>query len=434
MELNNLLILAGTQLALILVFTVVGLGIYTLKLRRQLRDDKSENEENASAQPAEHNSESDTADIERFLENELDKTKQLFQMFANSEQNPEIEPNMSPKLMAMTIRYKYLDTERNAIQASQQLKDYWENIETPLIELLNSLKPAEPNTATQDSKKEQGQVNVLEQALAQAQAKVAELKEFKQLITDLQHKWENAKPIQNAMHQQLTSVGQGLDNKDEYQALLDKYHETFSLFSELLGDEDITAVTPPQQSEKNCSQEMQNLHSIALEQSKTISNLRAELENLKNAPGLDVGMVNMYESEIDNLESMMQEFQTCIKTLESELDASHHTVKDLLQRLEEAETGDSKQDLLKTIEQFTRESEDIVNSMNMLSDENEVLRKKLAAYESDPEAPIANSDANDNGDMRNELANKEQQLADLQTQYNELEQKYLTLVEQSIGD
>ncbi|PCJ19239.1 MAG: hypothetical protein COB04_06245 [Gammaproteobacteria bacterium] len=438
MELTEILILAATQLGLVISFAIAGLAAYTLKLRTKLKrlenpEDDTENPDNQETGESEENNQAlQPWQYEEYLSEEIEKTKQLYHMFAGDEKEPEINSNMAPKLQAIGIRFQYLSAERNALKASLELKDYWQHLEDPLIKLAISLtpEPIEPIApAVPENDICQEELDLLESALREAETKNSELKTYKTAFLDLQKKWNATQPNQYALHQQLKSMTDQAENKEQLHAQLDNYQQYFSDVGDAFADDD-TKLSPKQQGTKNFDQNLNALHNVTLEQSRTIAKLKDELEKMKAAPGADLEQIEKYAGHTERLESMLNESSTCIELLETELDASQETVRSLMDRLSEEDEGTPKDDMQNIIEQFTLDSQNMMNTVQMLEEENEQLREK--SENAPPSEQISQPAANDSNQLKTQLKSKTEDLLNLQSEFNELEQRYLALFEKNI--
>ena len=462
MDLADLLVLAATQLALVAFFALTGLVLYALKLRAKLAryEIPSDNETNSSTEQLEESPQEKKAlqpwQYEEFLTEELDKTKQLYHMFAGHEGEPNVSADMSPKIQAIGIRFQYLLAERNALKASLELKDYWQSLEEPLIKLANSLipeviepvtiepvtieptpEPVAPTKVEPESDIMQEELDLLENALRDAESKISNLKQYKHGFLDLQKKWNASRPNQDALHQQLKAMTDQNENKEEVHSHLDNYHQYFTEVGVAFGEEDDTQSSPTQQSSKNFDQSLDTLHNITLEQSRTIAKLKGELEKMKQAPDADLEQIEKYAGHTDRLEAMLKESGTCIELLETELDASQETVRSLMDRLEEEEGGTQKGEMQNIIQQFTNDSQNMMNTLQMLEEENEQMRAKLDTFdgqgaEIEPAAKDAGASTVNSEELKTQLQEKTEDLLILQSEFNDLEQRYLALYEKNI--
>jgi len=450
MDLSDLLVLAATQLALVAFIALTGLVLYALKLRAKLNQYEmpSENESDTSAEPSSDSPQENQAlqpwQYEEFLTEELEKTKQLYHMFAGHEGEPNVSANMSPKIQAIGIRFQYLLAERNALKASLELKDYWQSLEEPLIKLANSLIPeaiepeiAAPVKVEPESDIMQEELDLLENALRDAESKISDLKQYKKGFLDLQKKWNASRPNQDALHQQLKTMTDQNENKNEVHAHLDNYQQYFTEVGNAFGEADEPQSTPAQQGSKSFDQSLDTLHNITLEQSRTIAKLKGELEKMKQAPGADLEQIEKYAGHTDRLEAMLKESGTCIELLETELDASQETVRNLMDRLEEEEGGTQKDEMQNIILQFTNDSQNMMNTLQMLEEENEQMRVKLETSdgqgaEIEPAANDAEANTRNSEELNTQLQEKTEELLTLQSEFNDLEQRYLALFEKNI--
>lgn len=435
MDLTELLILAATQLALVIACVITGLILYTLKLKAKLRgnDSPAPTEDTTSEDASQEDQSLQPWQYEEFLNEEIEKTKQLYHMFAGHEGEPNVSANMAPKIQAIGIRFQYLLAERNALKASLELKDYWQNLEEPIIKLAKSLTPEQIEPENDIVQEE---LDMLENALREAESKNSELKHYKTAFLDLQKKWNNACPNQNAIHQQLKAMTAEADNKEALHTQLDGYHQYFTDAGSIFAEENSAQTPPPATGDKNYDQNLNNLHNITLEQSRTIAKLKGEIEKMKNAPGVDIKQIENYTAHTERLEAMLNESSTCIELLETELEASQDTVKGLMERLEEEDTGVQRNDMQMIIEQFTNDSQNMMNTLQMLEEENEQLRSSIEQPASPDELSEAANDtislSQGSEELKDQLKAKTEDLLNLQTEFNDLEQRYLALYEKNI--
>jgi phage shock protein A len=163
---------------------------------------------------------------------------------------------------------------------------------------------------------------------------------------------------------------------------------------------------------------------MAVDQHKMILRLRQELEGANSLEEKD-RVIGELHKQLERHERFLKESDICTKQLENELDRvleDNHTLKSKMMELkQEPMPAIAEQDveqMRSIIEDFTRQSSEMLNALEVLEAECAELREQLKGGDADP-AEVEK--------LKQQLATAQQALLNLQTQHIELEERYLDL-------
>ncbi|RLT96315.1 MAG: hypothetical protein D9N11_15075, partial [Ketobacter sp.] len=163
------------------------------------------------------------------------------------------------------------------------------------------------------------------------------------------------------------------------------------------------------------SQNIAILNNIINQQSATIKALKLQLQTLENQQERET-----LEETVDSLDTVIQQGSECLDSIKQEI------------QFEPSEPiGNEKAN--EVIEKFIEESAAMVEKIHMLNNqnkqlmlENEELRKTLEATSESDEPLVAG--------LKLKLESQQQELIALQTNFHDLEERYLTLYEEKHGN
>jgi len=115
------------------------------------------------------------------------------------------------------------------------------------------------------------------------------------------------------------------------------------------------------------------LSSVNKSQQETIEKLKSELEKLKSIDGA-AEIAEMQLSQLSQLEHNIQESETCIDILESELEAAGENISELIDSLKSSEALNESGDELETmLQKFIQDSKEMLTNISKLEKDNERL-------------------------------------------------------------
>lgn len=289
-----------------------------------------------------------------------------------------------------------------------------------------------------------GELERLQETIANQKRHIENLERFKALFFAADDKWRTASEQAEQYHQLLLQKSQALGVDADYQALLEKYGRVYDDFGESLsaqrGDEQHKAPSLPvieiDADEPSVGrivianqEEIQRLRNMAVDQHKMILRLREELTAAQTSEDKD-RVIGELHKQLERHERFLKESDICTKQLENELESAlseNHSLKIKLQdaRLQAVITPTANdanvEQMVKIIEDFTEQSSEMLNAIEVLENECRELQARLAATEQ------LSGDSGEVEALRKELASVQQELLSLQANHNDLEERYLEL-------
>lgn len=121
------------------------------------------------------------------------------------------------------------------------------------------------------------------------------------------------------------------------------------------------------------TESVDQLSSITKHQQSTIEELRAELEKLKSIDGAQE-IVEKQQNHLNQMERNIQESETCIGMLETELETASDKASELLDSLKTSEAlNESGDELEIMLQKFVQDSKEMLKNIAELESENERL-------------------------------------------------------------
>lgn len=313
-----------------------------------------------------------------------------------------IDCPITQKIIA--LRYRFLTAEEAILALeNNQLVIQWNSLE----EHFGSLLPDNTN---------------LEMELAASKKRIENLEKFKQLFFDMEKQWKEAQKNAGEYYQQLAELIEIVDDKAYFNTLLDQYHNVYNDVNNtiLSGQKSLekntsnpNQTTRVNRNDPHIANEIIKLRNVAVDQHRIINQLQRKLDEAKTAAEKEVAIQDL-QQQLQRQVRFVQEAETCVKLMEDELASSHEKLHLQEQELENMQIAIHENKKIKELLQnFALESKDLMSTIIELEQENE----KLKAY-SQSEAAIVNVDT---------LKKIQTDFSILQTQYADLEEKYLNL-------
>ncbi|MDB6062455.1 MAG: hypothetical protein JWM78_2558 [Verrucomicrobiaceae bacterium] len=354
---------------------------------------------------------------------------------------------------AVSLRHAFLIAEKEAWLASDNGRDVdWGVLENKFTQIIQFYEqPAagaeESVIADADSLEaldldgevpQNGEAAALQAVIDNQKRHIENLERFKKLFFDADEKWHKANRQAEEYRQALAEHGSKLEGGAEFNGLLEKYNQVYVEFGAALAkDKDPSRVDSESTAKPGAEQpsvgrmvianqeELQRLRNMAVDQHKMIQHLRDELESATSVEAKD-RVISELHKQLERHERFLKESDLCTKQLESELDRSleeNHTLKMKVLQIKQDPSslvdGEVEQ-MTNIIEDFTRQSAEMLNALEMLEAECSELRARLAEGEGEnAAAPVEQ--------LKQQLATAQQELLNLQTQHIELEERYLEL-------
>jgi hypothetical protein len=322
--------------------------------------------------------------LRKFLEEEINACSEIYNSLSGEPISEKIPIQTNKKLVAIFVRYTYLKTELAALESRNDPGPFW-NILVPKLLTLCAIYP--PESVKKTIRNIKSQISTIEQENKR-------LNLLEETFFSLQKLLRDSLP-DNVMSQllPLTQEVELLKTGSSTDKIIAYYKDAFDLFKDHVPAH--CSTTP---SNKASNDDILSLNKITKDQSENISILEAFLTELHEQNTLPAAQLNKYhnfiidlkeqlsntEQFVTGLDRKLREAEMCTNLLETELDAAQETIRGLMANVEENKPANSAnndsekvKDLEALVTQFTRESRDMLLSIQMLQDENNELRSKV---------------------------------------------------------
>lgn len=413
MQVSNYILIAALEAYLLLTLLCVFLLFYVRNQRKLVNRQQEKLRELSSSQPKPaptipQTSITDSHTYREHISRQLDITRSQYQQIAGDNQ---ITLEQSPEAPAMqkilALRHYFLMTEESAVtfDGNKPLVR-WDYLEQQLSSLLTR------QTDTQG----------LETELANCKKRIENLEKFKQLFFDLERQWQEAQEKAQDYHQKLSDMAESVEDKAYFNDLLDRYHSVYqdvhqSMITGRQALEKNPAVlyknTHTHRPDSSIANEIIKLRNVAVDQHRIINQLQRKLEDAKTAEEKEVAIQDL-QQQLQRQIRFVQEAETCVKLIEDELKNSQeklHQQEQLLEKTQFAE--EENQRMRELLHNFAFESKTLMTSIIELEQENDKLKRTLSE--------------NAGAKAAEALKSLQADHLILQTQYAELEEKYLQL-------
>jgi DNA repair exonuclease SbcCD ATPase subunit len=314
----------------------------------------------------------------------------------------DLDPDTPLPRRTAALRYAFLTAEK---RAATKGKINWDFLSSQYQQLLAPPEISQPPETTDQEE----EIRLLKGELEQTRKRIHNLERFKSLYLELEERWDRCQDKASERYRELQNMADKVSDKEEFQRLLEHYHNTYSDIGALIGQgyDDLVAATPADDPQEHL-QEIQRLRHVAADQHRIITQLQFQLQTA-NSKEERVQVVTYLQTELQKQARFLQESETCIRLMEDELATSKAEIRHLKEKQEQAARLRVELEALQSAADL---HEQVVDT---LKQENRLLAKKLKQLQ---EAP-----PEDNPEVR--ILRKE--LTHLQSKYNDLEEKFLNL-------
>ena len=359
----------------------------------------------------------------------------------------DITPDTPVERQALALRHAFLIAEKEATLAVDGKGVDWEILQAKLGQIIQFYStpdlpqgldeldvdggldldaPLEIDSASGDDN--------LEATVENLQRQLGNLEKFRKLYFDVEKKWREARAEAERYHQELLALGASLGGGEEFSQLLKSYGEVYGDLDGLLerGGEapEVDVVAPAPSVGKMVianQEEIQRLRNMALDQHKIITELKRKLVGAETEEDRERAIAEM-QLQLDRSERYLKESDTCINQLESEISRLMAENESLNQRIKsgggDASANPHLEEELEMarnlIASFTEQSRDMLTVIAALEEEKRHL----------PEPAGGDTSVEDSGrvaELTERLNKSQQELLNVQTQYIELEERFLEL-------
>jgi Small-conductance mechanosensitive channel len=311
----------------------------------------------------------------------------------------DLDPSSpSPRRIA-ALRHAFLAAEKAAVASRDEID--WDLLSSRYRQILSFRDDDGGNGI------EQEELEQLKGELNQARKRINNLERFKGMYRELEERWDRCKNKANEHYVELKNLALQTGQKENFAKLLDAYQATYVDLGRLIEVGFNESLTSMGENPEEYLQEIRRLRSVAVDQHKIITELQNKLVSAGD-PEQRAQIVVSLQAELQKQARFLQESETCIKLMESELANNKHEMNILAEQLAQMPKLKSQ---LTELEATVSIQEQVVES---LKQENRRLTKKLQTQEAPPD---------DNQEAK--ILRKE--LMALQAKYNDLEEKFLDL-------
>lgn len=464
---NSILLLIGLEIAVVLI-CLMGLVMWrarnlsktgsaleakVIELRQSLKGVRSELKVvRAEATPAQSQ-----ADYGEIIDAQIGATRN-HHLGLNPERDIVLDMAMDApaERRAVSLRHAFLIAEKEAWLASDNGRDVdWSVLEAKLGQIIQFYEQPAASADTEIFTEADGldaldldgdiaemlpaadsEAVALQEIVENQKRQIANLERFKKLFFDADDKWRKAGKQAEQYRQEILAHSRTLNAGDEFNALMDNYNRVYVEFGSALADGELPRAAVEVGGEQPSvgkmvianQEEMQRLRNMAVDQHKMILRLRQELEGAHTLEEKD-HVIGELHKQLERHERFLKESDICTKQLENELERmleENHVLKKKVIEVKQntapvqvANTDVEK--MAAIIEDFTQQSGEMLNALEVLETECNELRLQLKSAETVPGDPAAVDG------LKEQLAAAQQELLNLQTQHIELEERYLEL-------
>lgn len=335
------------------------------------------------------------------LDTQLELTKDYhYDLGSRQDISLDLDPDSPLQRRTAALRNAFLVAEKASVVEDQPVD--WDLLATKYQQILAYNEDYAPQVeqSTED-------LTLLEEELEQAKKRINNLERFKTLYFELEEKWESAKSKANEHYAELKNLASSSDQSEGLETLIENYHLSYQSIDTIIEQGLSTDIEVGPSSATHIA-EIQKLRDVAADQHRIITELQ---EKLASAHSIEEKseVVEGLQTELQKQARFLQESETCIKLMEDELNHANDQIDMLKSR---AVMVPQLKAALKELQSNADRRDQIVDS---LKTENRRLAKKLQLAQEAP--PESNDEARK---LRAELTN-------LQSKYNDLEEKFLNL-------
>lgn len=314
----------------------------------------------------------------------------------------DLDPDSPQDRRTAALRHAFLIAEKEATASGEHVNwNFLAGRYEQLISFHQDYAP-EPTAHLQED------LNQAEHELQQARKRIDNLARFKTMYLELEERWERCKDKADGHYNELQSLAEKTEQPDNFRQLLDQYHSSYQDIDGFIengskGPEKNAPGAPADQ-----QHELRRLRSMAADQHRIIRELQDKL-SASSAVEEKAVIVESLQNELMKQARFLQESDTCIQLMEDELASANRQLTQLRDRANQAAPLKTE---IKGLKEASETKEQIIGSLQQ--EVRRLNRKLKLAQETPPE---------DNQELRA----LRKGLSTLQAEYNELEEKFLSL-------
>ena len=344
-----------------------------------------------------------------------------------------LRPELSAEDMAVSLRFMVLQAELALVQDHvgsahtpwrEKIKNYI-NLAEKVLELSKARVDHATKTLTDTHNEELAAkdetITGLESKTQSLQEQLNNLKPLVSCLESTSTEGLSRNDLELSLHKALLGICENFPNSEALRELVYLLHEAFHES----GGEPSAGATQDVTSEPEViieaasnfaqSQNIEILNNIIDQQNTTIKALKVQIESLENQQERET-----LGETVESLDNVIQQGVECLDSIKQEV------------QFEPSEAIES-QKVNEVIEKFIEESATMVEKIHMLSNqnkqlmlENDEMRKSLESSAESDEPLVAG--------LKLKLESQKEELIALQTNFHDLEERYLSLYEEKHGN
>ncbi len=412
MQVPTLVLVVAIEIYLALLIATFALLYFSFKQKKLIKRQQSKLKELIDTVKNAQSPELPPAKTyKQFIYEQLDITQDRFSFLAPRSDIAGIQPLDVPiNQRIVALRYAFLRAEELGTTTVQGSEGYWDTFKQTLEPLLQL--PAEALSDDTDNDE-----------LETYKKRVENLEKFKKLFFDLEKRWNEAQANAQGYYNELYAMADGVEDRERYEMLLGRYNDSYNDINQYMYATSGAINGVPQENktiniirqDPRAAEEIMKLRNVAADQYRVISNLQRKLEEAATAEEKDL-VIKELEQQLQRQIRFVQESDTCVQLLEEELTKANEKIAEQEQQLDsDHHLEEENQRIKQTLHDFTKESKDLLVSIEELEKENDELKHNLDEAAPDGESSNGNT------------AQIQAEFAELRKQYAELEEKYLEL-------
>lgn len=333
-----------------------------------------------------------------YLDTQLEQTQDYHdQLEAPHDIVLDLDPDTPFSRRATALRYAFLLAEKEAVAEDPESVN-WSALQARYRQLLDFHEDYQPPEASEELVK-------LQDALDEANQRIADLERYEALYDALEEKWGTCKSQADEHYAELRNLTEQSENKETLEKLLDNYRNSYRDLDELMGQDPLETPIPEQPADQ--VQELQRLRTVTADQHRIIQKLQGKLSSASSNEEKTT-LINELQGELQKRVRYLQESETCVKLMEDELASANKQLHRLRNKASQVA------ELKMALQELRGSAETRMQVVDSLKSENRKLNLKL--QKALKESPASNE--TEAGILRKELAV-------LQERYSSLEEKFL---------
>lgn len=412
MDDTTLYMLIAGQVAMVLLGLIIFMFLFIRKLKAKNQDLVSkttkalteasklieeqkkkfqEQQKKKAKEPAKQEAQNQGPSIQSYLSEQISLTQSKLSQAKDTDAPINLEGN--PTEIAASLRQHILQGELTNQSNLADKDGFWAHYTSslaPLVQAISELKKAGAEADSETTNK------LEEQIKEHTEQKVV----FETKLEKIKTEWDDSFLEMDKLYSELVDTSLDSDKKEVLLPLIDKFQNNALKMGHSISGEEVQTVDSSSKLvtivekevvEKNnsselreASHEINRLRSVNQEQQKLIGKLKDDLQHIDVST--EGGQAKAeYEQQVLQLENLMRENETCILTLEQELNSAHDKIDELQDALDNSEPEapeadpDKSEEIKAIVDKFAGESRSLIDTIRNL--ERDLSRYRAAEAE-----------------------------------------------------